>query len=107
MPLAVQSHADLRSPVGIVQCGTPDGDVAVIVSCQGVRNQVTRLTKIGFRSGVLESVDMVDSGAARYYDIATLPGSGLVALDFGTSCFKVFTSLALRMGWIRQTVSWQ
>ena len=109
-PLVVQSHADLRSPIGIVQCAAPDGDVAVVVTCHGAASGNTRLMKIGFRSGVLESVDMAGSGDGQFYfvyDIASLPGSGLVALEFDARRFQVFTSLALRMCWIRLAVSGQ
>ena len=109
-PLAVLSHAELKYPVGIVQCTAPDGDVAVLVTCHGSARDLTRLMKISFRSGVLESVDKPGNGDGEFEsvdDIATLPGGGLVALDFGASCFRVFTSAALRMCWVRLAVSRQ
>ena len=102
--LGVQSHASLKDPNGIVQCAAPDGDVAVLVSCPVVASTYTRLMKISFRSGVLDSVDMLSSCV---YDMATLPGGGLVALNYAARCFHVFTSVALRMNWVSLAVIWQ
>ena len=107
-PLGVQSHADMQSPLGIVQCAAADGEVAVTVACLGVAKRLTRLMKIGFRCGLLESVDMAGSGDGQFtcvYDIA-LPGGGVVALDSASRRFQVFTSPALRLAWIRLAVSW-
>ena len=109
-PLVVQSYADLRFPVGLVQCVASDGDVAVVVACKGAANRCTRLTKVSFHHGVLESVDMPGSTEGlfcRLADIATLPGGGLVALDNVARHFQVFTSLTLSMGWIGLVMSWQ
>ena len=109
-PLVVQSHADLKFPIGIVQCAAPEGDVAVMVSCRGDASGWTRLMKIGLRSGMLESVDYAGTEGGLFdgvYDIATLPAGGLIALDPGACCSHVFTSLALRMEWIKLSVSCQ
>ena len=57
VPLAVLSHADFECPSGIVQCAAADGEVVVMVACQGVGGRSTRLMKISSRSGVLDSVD--------------------------------------------------
>ena len=106
-----QSHPDLIFPWGIVQCAATDGDVAVIVSCEGVAPRYTRLMKISFRCGVLENVQMAGSADGQLMDVfamATLPGGGLVTLDgVSSGRFQVFTSPALRMCWIRLAVSWQ
>ena len=99
----------MKRPVNIVQCAAPDGDVAVIVACYGATKALTRLMKIGFRSGVLENVDKPGIEGGQFYDvydITTLPGGGLVALDSFPGRFQVFSSLALRMRWIRLAVSW-
>ena len=104
----VQSHVDLKFPIGIVQCVALDGDVAVMVTCYGAAWTHTRLTKIGFRSGLLESVDEAKSGNWQFSDlsdIATLPGGGLVVLEPISSRFLVFASLALRKSWILLVVS--
>ena len=99
----------MKRPVNIVQCAAPDGDVAVIVACEGATKGLTRLMKIGFRSGVVENVCMAGSGDGQFravHDIALLPGGGVVALDSPAGRFQVFSSLALRMRWIRLAVSW-
>ena len=94
----------MKRPVNIVQCAAPDGDVAVIVACYGAMEGLTRLMKIGFRSGVLENADtpgFEDGQFSAVNDIALLPGGGLVALDSFAGRFQVFSSLALpvRMRW--------
>ena len=109
-PLVTESHAELRFPCGIVQYDAPNGDVAVVVTCQGAAGRATRLMKIGFRSGVCDSVDMAGSADWQFSGlaaVATLPEGGVVALDFAASRFQVFTSLALRMRWLRLAESWQ
>ena len=80
-----------------------------MVACKGAGGRSTSLMKISSRSGVLDSVDMEGTDDGQFSDltdIATLPGGGLVALDSKACRFQVFTSLALRMGWITATVSW-
>ena len=105
-PLGVQSHSDLKRPTGVVQCAALiDGDAVVMVACCGAAGLPTRLVKVSFRSGVLESVDMAGSAEGRLacvHDFATLPGGDIVTLDhrYNASRFQVFTSLALRMCWV-------
>ena len=111
VPQRVQLQAELERPFGVVQCAAPDGDVVVMVACSGAAGNWTRLTKVSFRGGVLESVDKpAGSGHGSCYcvfDIATLPEGGLVALDYDASRFQLFSAMALRMVWIRLAVSWQ
>ena len=79
----------------------------MIVASYGATKALTRLMKIGFRSGVLENVDKpgIEDGHFRgVCDIALLAGGGLVVLD--SDRFHVFSSLALRMRWIRLAVTW-
>ena len=108
--LSDQSPVNVKDPVAIVQCVAPDGDVAVILACRGAALSFTRLMKISFRSGVLESVDMPGSKDGQFsglYGFALLPGGGLVALDRDACRFQVFTSAALRMRWVGLAVCWQ
>ena len=111
-PLVMQSYADLIRPGSIVQCAGPDDDIVVMATCQGADNW-SRLVKFGFRSGVVETVDMaaladsVDGRCSSVFDFASLPEGGLVALDARASCFRVFTSLTPRTRWIKLAVSWQ
>ena len=106
-PLSVWSHADLTFPTCIVQCRAPDGDVMLFVACCEAAGSRTRLMKLGFRLGSVDKPDCGDGQFSCVSGLATLQGGGLIALEDRTRCFQVFTSLVLRLSWIRLAVSWQ